>query len=311
MRKNSHFFAVATLSLLLAAGSSAQSRREKRALRDTSDQVRTIQVADMKRSYILHLPAHLDPRKPAPLVLVFHGGGGHAWNMPRFTGFDQLSDQAGFIVAYPESVNGHWNDGRNLSPADDVAFIRELIAELQRSHPVDPKHVYAAGISNGGFFSNRLACELAGKIAAIASVAATMPEPLAPACKPSQPVSVMYMHGTKDPLVPIDGGPVAGTHGTCISLADAAQFWRRADHTSDSPAEEDLPVREDDGTGVHRQVWKGGRQGTEVVVYTVKNGGHTWPGGMQYLPPLIVGKVTHQMDATPVIWEFFSRHRLP
>ena len=264
----------------------------------------------MANTYLLHLPGSLDKKKPVPLLLVFHGGGGHAFNMPKFTGFDELADRKGFIVAYPESFNTHWSDGRGLSPADDTGFIRALIAELQRTYPVDAKRVYATGISNGGFFSNRLACDLADKIAAIASVAATMPEPLVPACHPARPVSVMYMHGTKDPLVPIDGGPVARTNGTCISLTDAAGFWRNADHTADKPLEEDLPNRADDGTSVHRETWKGGSQGTEVVVYTITGGGRTWPGGTQYLPALIVGEVTHQMDATPVIWEFLSRHSL-
>jgi polyhydroxybutyrate depolymerase len=299
-----------TLFMLSSIMMAFQTRREKRALRNTSDELRRIQVDRAERTYVLHLPGALDKKKPVPLVLVFHGGGGHAFNMPKFTGFDEIADQKDFIVAYPESFNQHWSDGRGLSPADDTGFIRALIAELQRTYPVDPKRVYAAGISNGGFFSNRLACDLADKIAAIASVAATMPEPLVPACHPARPVSVMYMHGTKDPLVPINGGPVARTNGTCISLTDAAGFWRKADHTADQPLEEDLPNREADGTSIHRETWKAASQGTEVVVYTIKGGGHTWPGGMQYLPAIIVGKVTHQMDATPVIWEFFSRHSL-
>ena len=101
-----------------------------------------------------------------------------------------LADQEGFLVAYPESFNKSWSDTRGLSPADDVGFIRALIEELQRTHRADPKRTYAAGISNGGFFSNRLACDLTDKLAAIAAVAATMPDTLVPACKPSAPISV-------------------------------------------------------------------------------------------------------------------------
>jgi polyhydroxybutyrate depolymerase len=277
----------------------------------SADNQGTITVDGTARTYLLHVPHSSKKGKPAPLVLVFHGGGGHARNMPRFTQFDRLADQEGFIVAYPEGLNKHWNDGRGLSPADDVGFIRALIAELERSQNIDPKRVYATGISNGGFFSQRLACDLADKIAAVASVAATMPEPLVPVCKPSRPVSVMFIQGTKDPLVSINGGPVARTHGRCVSLAAASSFWGNRDQTSSTPVSADLPDDAHDGTRIHRDVYGGGQQGTEVVVYTIEGGGHTWPDGRQYLPVLLVGKTSHNLDATRTIWEFFQKHSLP
>ena len=277
----------------------------------STDNQGTIPVGGTARTYLLHVPATLKKGKPAPLVLVFHGGGGHARNMPKFTQFDRLADQQGFIVAYPEGLNKHWSDGRGLSPADDVGFIRTLVAELERSRNIDPKRVYATGISNGGFFSQRLACDLADKIAAVVSVAATMPEPLVTVCKPVRPVSVMFMQGSKDPLVHIDGGPVARTHGRCVSLAAASSFWRDRDQTSSTPVSADLPDDAHDGTRVHRDVYGGGQQGTEVVVYTIEGGGHTWPGGPQYLPALLVGKTIHNLDATRTIWDFFQKHNLP
>ena len=116
--------------------------------RPSGDQNLSIEVGGVTRSYLLHLPKALPDGKPAPLVLVFHGGGGRATGMPNFTHFDQLADQQGFLVAYPESVNKHWNDTRGLSTADDVGFVRALIAELERTQGVDAKRVYAAGISN-------------------------------------------------------------------------------------------------------------------------------------------------------------------
>jgi polyhydroxybutyrate depolymerase len=277
----------------------------------SSDQKASIDVAGVKRTYLLYVPDSVANGKPAPLVLVFHGGGGHARTMPDYTRFDRLADQAAFIVAYPESFNTRWNDTRGLSPADDVGYIRALIAELQRTHKIDARRVYATGISNGGFFSQRLACDLTDKIAAVASVAATMPEPLVPVCKPSRPISVMFIHGTDDPLVLIDGGPVARNHGRSVSLAEASSFWRKWDQTESKPATEELPDRAHDGTTVHRDAYEGGKQGTEVVVYTIAGGGHTWPGGPQYLPKFVVGKASRNLDGTRAIWEFFWKHRIP
>ncbi|HVO79359.1 MAG TPA: PHB depolymerase family esterase [Terriglobales bacterium] len=308
MRRAPFLLICGALVLLTVAGKHASGSARRRA---SADNRGTIVVSGTTRTYLLHVPASLNQAKPAPLVLVFHGGGGHARNMPRFTKFDRLADEQGFIVAYPEGLNKHWSDSRGLSPADDVGFVRALIAELERSQNVDPKRVYATGISNGGFFSQRLACDLADKVAAAASVAATMPEPLVPMCKPARPVSVMFMQGTEDPLVHIDGGKVARTHGRSVSLAAAASFWRNRDHTSSTPVSADLPDTAHDGTRVHRDVYGGGKDGTEVVVYTIEGGGHTWPGGMQYLPVFLVGKASKNLDATRTIWEFFARHSLP
>jgi polyhydroxybutyrate depolymerase len=281
-----------------------------------ADESRSIVVGNLTRQYLLHVPENLPSGKSVPLVLVFHGGGGHDWNMPGFTHFDALADEQSFFVAYPDAINGNWNDGRGISQTDDVAFVRVLIAELERSYPVDPDRVYATGISNGGFFSNRLACDLSDKIAAIASVAATMPVDLVAVCKPSRPIAVLYMQGTEDPLVPIDGGKIGfvrgRSRGMCVSLNDAAKFWQEQDGQSHAEYEvSDLPDIAHDGTRVRRQAWAGGKNNTEVVVYTIQGGGHTWPGGPQYLPKIVVGKASQNLDATRTIWAFFRFQSIP
>ena len=305
-----------SLFLALAPGALAQSgvqgshpsRRELRRGAGADDLKSEILVDGTTRTFLLHVPQTLTRNHPAPLLLVFHGGGGHDYNMPRFTGFDRLADARGLIVAYPESVNGHWNDTRALSRADDVAFVRTMIVELQRSYPVDPARVYAAGISNGGFFAQRLACELSAQLAAVASVAATMPETLVPVCHPSNPISILFIQGTADPLVHIEGGNVARTHGRNISLAAATQFWIQHNQTAKKPDSSDLPSHDSNGTSVHRETYSEGQQDTEVVVYTIRGGGHTWPGGPQYFPAVLVGKTNHDINASEAILEFFSRH---
>ncbi len=300
-----HFLVL--LALVLIGGLTGASRAQLRRA-PADDTQGHLSVGGVDRTYYLHVPEALPKDGPAALVLVFHGGGGRAATMPRFTHFDDVADRNKFLVAYPESFNKSWSDTRGLSPADDVGFIRALIAELQRTHHTDPKRTYAAGISNGGFFSNRLACDLTGELAAIAAVAATMPDTLPPLCKPSAPISVLFMHGSKDPIVHIDGGPILRNRGAAIALAQASEFWRKWDGTSPQPVIENLPEHADDGTTVRREVYSGGKQGTEVVVYVLEGGGHTWPGGPQYLPVFLVGKANRNLDATQVIWDFFKRH---
>jgi len=209
--------------MFLALGSMTFGRQssrwgKRRAQVPPEDQQATIVLDGTKRIYLLHVPSILPDERPVPLVLAFPGGGGHARNMPNFTQFDHLADAEQFGVAYPESFNKSWNDTRDLSPADDIAFVRALILNLDRSLPIDPKAIYATGISNGGFFSNRLACDLSDKIAAIASVAATMPETLLPVCNPSRPISVMYVHGKNDRILHIEGGAVMRNRGSALSL---------------------------------------------------------------------------------------------
>jgi len=279
------------------------------------DSKQTIQVGSVKREYALHVPAGLSDDHRVPLLLAFHGGGGHAWRMPKFTGFDQIADQKRFVVVYPEAVNKSWDDTRGLSKADDVGFISALIDHLAKELPIDTSRVYATGISNGGFFSNRLACDLSDKIAAIASVAATMPTTLPPDCRPVRAISVLYMNGTSDPLVPIGGGAIGANLGLhrdeCISLEDAVRFWTKLDHTVGAPQTKDLPDRTDDGTHVKRAVYGGGLSDTEIVVYRIEGGGHAWPGGSQYLPTMIVGKASQQIDGSREIWKFLENKSLP
>jgi polyhydroxybutyrate depolymerase len=312
---------MAVVLLLLILGLCTVSGRRGRLLAAIirtarEDPKHSLSAGGLERDYLLHVPPGGQPGRAVPLVLAFHGGGARAWSMPGLTNLDELADREGFLVAYPDGLDRSWNDGRGMSSAEDVAFVRAVIEDIERTHDVDPRRIYATGISNGGFFSNKLACDLSDKIAAIASVAATMPEKLAAECKPSRAVSVLYIHGTKDPLVPIDGGEVGFRkgrgHGESVSLIDAAHFWRVQDQIgSATPSVETLPERVQDGTHVRRKVWSGGKDGAEVAVYTIEGGGHTWPDGPQYLPKFVVGIASQNLDATATIWKFFQAHPMP
>jgi polyhydroxybutyrate depolymerase len=273
-------------------------------------EARALQAGGVTRRYFLYLPSTWHRGRPAPLVLVFHGGGGRASGIAPHTGFSRLAEREGFVVAYPQGLNGRWNDGRGYAAThDDVGFMRALLDTLERELAIDPRRVYATGISNGAMFAYRLACDLPGVFAAVAPVAGAMPADLAPACAHTQPVSVLAFQGTADPLMPYAGGGVARRRGRVLSAERSIAFWATTSGCAAAPVTTDEPDRVTDGTRVRRTEYGACREGRAVELYTIEGGGHTWPGG----PPVggSVGQVTREIDATPVIWAFFAEHPRP
>jgi polyhydroxybutyrate depolymerase len=243
-----------------------------------------------------------------PLLLVFHGGGTEGRGMPHFTGFDALADRYGALVVYPAGVGRQWNDGGvPNNGVDDVGFIRALIHQLAQQFQVDRNRIFATGISNGAMFSQRLGCELAGGIAGFAAVDGNMPAALVGKCRPSGPVSVLQMNGTDDPLMPFGGGNVTiGRRVGVLSAAQTVAFWVKNDGCSTNPETTALPaIAPADSTSIVRQRYSRCRSGSKVIFYSVRGGGHTWPGGYQYLPAVFIGRTSNQLDASAAILEFF------
>ncbi len=275
-----------------------------------------IQVDGRRRSYLVHLPTYYNPNVHYPLVLVFHGGGSYGQGMTGLAHFNPLANAQNFIVVYPNGYHRSWADGRGTTKADqdgvnDVTFVATLLDQLTHSLNIDTQRIYAAGMSNGGFFTARLGCELADRIAAIAIVAATMPTLLAERARPSRPVPVLYFHGSDDRFVPAGGGIVTiGAKGSILSITDAVQWWARHNRCMSAPTITSLPTPVSDGTQVQQIHYRGGAQGADVIYYNIIGGGHTWPGGLQYLPVGLIGKTTRNLDATATIWAFFQDHPL-
>lgn len=276
----------------------------------------SLQVDGRRRSYLVHPPNSYSPGVRYPLVLVFHGGGGYGQGMTSLAHFNALANTQNFIVVYPNGYHRSWADGRGTTKADqdgvnDVAFIAALLDHLPQSLSIDTRRIYAAGMSNGGFFTARLGCELSNRIAAISIVAATMPTVLAERSRPARPVPVLYFHGSEDRFVPASGGFVTiGAGGSILSITDAVQWWARHNGCRPTPTLTSLPTLVNDGTQVQQTYYQGGQQGANVIYYNIIGGGHTWPGGLQYLPAGIIGKTTRNLDATATSWAFFQDHPL-
>jgi polyhydroxybutyrate depolymerase len=272
------------------------------------------------RKYLLYIPDSLEQVDNAPLVLVFHGGFGSGKRIAGRVGMNAIADREKFIVAYPDAVDRHWNDGRSTtaSGADDVAFILALIERIRQTYSIDEKRIYASGLSNGGYLTTRLACESSDVIAAFAPVISTMPVPLNVNCKPGQPVPVMMINGRDDPLVPWQGGALSsgkrmgGKGGEVISVPDTIEFWRRHNNCSEESAETLLPDKDPgDGTLVKQTAYENCDAGSEVVLLTVIGGGHTWPGAPERRRMnKRTGRTSYDINASEVIWNFFKRQAL-
>ena len=284
-----------------------------------------IMHGNLERSFIIHVPSGHDSSVQMPLVLALHGRGTTAEGMILITrkGFNNLADRDGFLVVYPDGIELNWNDGRMDEEAndrahreniDDVGFISALIDSMIEEYNVDPKRVYVTGISNGALMAYRLACELSYKITAIAPVDGNMPYLLLSECSPTDPVSVLAINNVNDPLVPFEGGMVISNFrkiklGKVLSADESIEFWVKHNQCSPEPVVTIEPDRDPaDGTQVTRKEYLNGIKGTEVVLYVIYGGGHTWPGGLQYLPAWKIGKTSREIDANEVIWSFFKRH---
>jgi len=273
-----------------------------------------VSVGKHERTYIAHVPSRGSDQRPFPLVLVLHGRTGTGAGAMRLTHMDLVADRHGFVAVFPDGLDRSWADGRG-TPADrqgvdDVAFVSALVDHLSKTLPVDSRRVFACGISNGGFMAARLGCELSPQIAAIGVVAATFGAATAASCRPSRAVSAMIIHGTDDPLVPASGGRTRGAEGAILSVDESVQRWAQLDGCGSPPTISDVPGRASDGTRTRREIHAGCRGGAEVDLLRIEGGGHTWPGGDQYLPAAIIGVTSRSFDAGEVLWEFFSRHPL-
>jgi polyhydroxybutyrate depolymerase len=298
-----HVLSVSALALCTGGALRAQSH-------PPDETRRLIQVGGVERSYLLRLPSSRGTGQPVPLLVVLHGAGGEGAGIEGHTGLTGPAAARGYAVVYPDGIDRRWNDGRgNDARQDDVEFIRVLLDSLGHELPVDPKRIYATGISNGAGLVYRLACDLPGTFAAIAPVAGAPAAALEERCSATRPVSLVSFQGTRDRLMPYEGGNASIRRGRVLSAQRSAALFAEVNGCASPPAVTVEPDSVKDGTRVRRAVYGGCREGREVLLYTIEGGGHTWPGG----PPVgrLVGRVSRDLDATRTLLDFFDRHSQP
>ena len=287
------------------------------ALFSAGDHECSLKHEGRERTYLLHVPAQHDGTKPLPLVMFFHGGMGTAKHAAEAYGWNEKADKEGFLVVYANGTGPiqTWNAIHGCGSAhknnvDDVGFVKAILQDLNAKAKVEPKQIYATGMSNGAMLTHRLAAEMSQVFAAAAPVAGTIggkenagaQEKRIP--QSANPVAMMIVHGKADSNVLYDGGETkAGAERGRIdlSVAESVNFWVKADGCSATPKKEEL-----NGGNVIKETYTS-ENGADVVLCSIVDGGHAWPGGKR-LRLKALGDKTQGFSATDAAWDFFAHH---
>ena len=250
----------------------------------------------IERSFLLYRGDSALESEKRPVIIALHGGGGTPRNFMRITegGFNKLADHEGYLIVYPEGVKKYWNEGRkkplsysHRNDVDDVGFIEALIESLKTEFSIDESRIFLTGRANGGLMAFRLACEMPGTFRAIAVVNASLPNDVLPACDLKTDTSVLLMNGTKDPIMPYQGGTIRdkrGNLGEVLSTKETIMHWLEI---NGCPAHAKKKILTDldprDRTTITTYNYAGCPDNLQVLLYEIRGGGHTWPGGRQFL----------------------------
>jgi polyhydroxybutyrate depolymerase len=191
-------------------------------------------------------------------------------------------------------------------PADDLAFLNQMMDQLALKYSVEPHRIYATGLGDGGFMALRAGCSIADRVAAVAGVSATLPKTMI--CLPSRPVPALFVEGTEDPIIPHSGGTYKPGRFAVLSAEDSAKAWAKFDRCGEKPAQGKLPA-EKGAKEIKTFTFSGCQENTQVILYDIKGGGDTWPGGEQYMSEKEVGK-TSDLNANEIIWSFLSSRKI-
>lgn len=252
---------------------------------------------------MLHLPAAYDGTRRLPVVFNFHGYGSNADQQVLYSGMSSVAEREDFVLV---TLNGQGSPRHyNQRPAtyrgevSDIVVVTTLLDSLAEDLCLDPKRVFATGMSDGGVLAAALGCFASDRFAAVAPVAALVYDT---GCDAGSPVPLMAFAGTADPINPFEGGTVACCGNPVVNATrDDIASWAKHNGC--------LPTAAVTISGaVETSTYTGCKRGAEVVLHAIVGGGHTWPGAIG-LPGL--GVTTRDIKASPTIWEFFAAHPKP
>ena len=232
----------------------------------------------------------------APVLFVLHGYTSRGLWIMNYSGFQSIADDAGVIVIYPQGTllpatgQTHWNVGgwTTSSTTDDVGFINTVINFLDNEYSIDSKRIYSTGMSNGGYMSYKLACDLSPRIAAVVSVTGSMTNETTDGCNPTHPTSVAQIHGLQDTVVNYDG------NGFSKPIEDVMDYWVDINNCTLEP--DTSEISGNNGGGIH-DVYSGCDNQTNVELYLMTNMGHNWPN-----------QNNHDLQASTTVWNFLSKY---
>ena len=316
------FTLVFLLTMAFPCAGEPAAAGETTAVQSRSGQIRTssagsLESGGIERAYRIYVPDSYDGTKPVPLVVAIHFGGGNAGILERLSGLNAVADKQGFIVVYPEGYRTAWGGPDLVTPSvrdgvDDARFISALIDKMADEYKIDSRRVYAVGMCNGGCFAQVLAYELSDKIAAVAVMTGFITKGF---CEKytvlPRPIPIIQINGTADTLILWEGGIPPGLGNNGLPIRFGIERWAKMNGCDSEPIVTQLPDLADDGTRIRREVYTGGKDGVEVVLYIVEGGGHTWPGGLQYASEERIGKTSRDTNASELIWQFFRKHPMP
>lgn len=261
---------------------------------------KTIEHDGETRSYILYVPEIYEETEEVPLILCFHGYGSSAEIISQYANFQEIADTENFIIAFPQGAvhdnSTHWNIEGWIqnSPYDDLSFTELLIDEILSEYSINQDRIYSTGMSNGGFMSFLLACQLSNKIAAVASITGSISPQNLEDCSPEKFIPFLQIHGTLDNVIPYEF-PVNYTE----SIPTLLNYWTTFNECSEEVIFEELPnTSTTDFSTVEKYTYKDCTNGIENIHYKVIGGGHDWPGAWGNM----------DIDATKEIWEFFKSY---
>jgi polyhydroxybutyrate depolymerase len=269
-----------------------------------SAQSKSILIGQQKRKYVLYLPKDYRSTKTYPLVYNFHGGGMTATEQMFYSRMNQTADKHGFIIVYPSGINADWNVGFEMSyknGTNDIGFIQALTDTLKKNYSVNSQAIFATGLSRGGFFCHRLATELPEVFAAVASIGGPLPDSVKLHHRSAKNVSIMQVSGTEDKIVDYQGK--SGAYSSAVSTFN---YWVAHNKLSaSSQRNKSLNANKKDGTSVSiKEVTDGSMS---VMLVSIDNGGHTWPGSDSFNIGYPLGKTTKDLDINEAMWAFFQK----